>query len=154
MGTNQSTENTVVGSNSGTGKIDDEALQKAFMKVKDNLNDKSIMKEAFYSVRDDIYKHVRSCAENVRVEIKFEKVLDNPLVVATGSEENQLLITIETDGKVTYKWTKQTWNKLFVDVKEKVKSVAQCFLSGFLSLFTKKSLSIENKTMLSITASK
>lgn len=58
------------------------------MKVKDNLNDKFIMKEVFYIVWDDIYKYVRFCVENVWVEIKFEKVFDNLFVVVIGSEEN------------------------------------------------------------------
>lgn len=129
-------------------------MQKAFLKVKDDLEDQYIMKEAFYYVRDNIHEVVSSCAENIRVVIYFNDVIDDPLVVATGSEENRLRISINTDGKVTYAWTKQTWTKVFRDAKEGVKSITQKIITGFLSLFTKKSLSIENKKLLPIKASK
>lgn len=111
------------------------------------------MKEAFYYVRDNIHEVVRSCATNLRVVIYFDGVLDKPIHVESGREENRLRITINTDGTLTYAWTKQTWAKVFLDVKEDVKSVAQTILTGFLSLFRRKPLSIENKKQLQITAS-
>lgn len=128
-------------------------MQKAFIKVKDDLNERPTMREAFYYVRDNIHEVVRSCATNLRVVIYFNGVLKEPLVVTSGSEENRLEITINTDGTSTYAWTKQTWAKVFLDVKENVKSITQTILTGFLSLFRRKPLSIENKKQLPITAS-
>lgn len=129
-------------------------MQEAFKKFKDDLKDHTIMKEAFYYVRDNIHEVVRSCAQNARVIIYFNDVLKEPLVVTSGMEENRLRITINTDGTVTYAWTKQTWSKVFLDVKEDAKSITQTIISGLLTLFRKKPLSIENKKPLQITDSK
>lgn len=129
-------------------------MQNAFIKVKDDLNERPTMREAFYYVRDNIHEVVRSCATNVRVVIYFDDVLDEPIHVKSGREENRLRITINSDGTSTYAWTKQTWAKVFLDVKEDVKSIAQTILTRFLSLFRRKPLSIENKKQLQITASK
>lgn len=129
-------------------------MQKAFIKVKDDLNERPTMRESFYYVRDNIHEVVRSCATNVRVVIYFDDVLDEPIHVKSGREENRLRITINSDGTSTYAWTKQTWAKVFLDVKENVKSITQTILTKLASLLRgRKPKSIENKKQLPITAS-
>ena len=121
----------------GDDVLDDEALTKAFQRIKHNLNDSEI-REAFYNVRDEIHKYVKTCDRNIRVVIYFDDVLDDPLVVVVGPGENRLRITIKRNGKVTYSWTKETWAKFFRDAWEGIKSftanILQCIVSNICPL--------------------
>lgn len=122
--------------------MDDEALHEAFKRVKEKLKDHKEIREAFFGIRDCIYQWVRSCADNVRVVLYVDDILDDPITIGVGSQENRLRITIKPDGKVTYSWTKQTWGKIFRDVKEKMKSLIQAFV-GFLISIGKCSDAVE-----------
>lgn len=113
--------------------MNDEALNKAYNMVKEKFNDNKEIKEAYRGIRDSIYEWVRSCADNVRVVVYVDDILDDPIIVAIGDQENRLRITIKTDGKVTYSWTKQTWTKIFRDVKETIISIAKGIFKFFNS---------------------
>lgn len=128
--------------------MDDEALNEAFKRVKEKFNDNKEIKEAYRDVRDSIYQMVRSCADNVRVVVYVDDILDDPIIVGIGSQENRLRITIKTDGKVTYSWTKQTWGKLFRDVKEKIKSIAQRIVMFFNSIGCSESIECEERKQI------
>lgn len=93
----------------------DETLNKAFIRVKDNFQNFQELKRAFQDVGDDINDVVRSCADNVRVVIYIDEILDDPIVVSVGKEQNRLQIIIKEGGNVEYSWTKQTWSKVFLD---------------------------------------
>lgn len=49
------------------GEVIDEELTRAFARVKHKFHDYSMLREAFYKVRDKIFKTVKTCSDNVRV---------------------------------------------------------------------------------------
>lgn len=54
--------------------------------------------------------------------IYIDEVLDQPITVVVGKEENRLRITIKKVGKVTFAWTKENWGKIFRDAWNNVTS--------------------------------
>lgn len=115
------------------GEVIDEELTRAFARVKHKFHDYSMLKEAFYKVRDKILETVKTCSDNVRVVIYMDDVLDKPIIVRIGAEENRLRISIRTDGKASYSWTKETWTKVFFDGWEGVKTLIMKILGFFAS---------------------
>lgn len=108
-------------------------MTRAFARVKRKFNDYDELREAFYDVRDDITKVVKTCSDNVRVVIYIDDVLDDPIVVGIGAEENRLRISIRSNGKALYSWTKETWSKIFRDGWEGVKSLTKKILGSIAS---------------------
>lgn len=104
--------------------MNDETLNEAFTRVKSRFKDDKL-KELFYDVRDKITEVVQSCSDNVRCVVYIDEILDNPIVVACGYEENRLVITIRSNGNVTYKWSHETWAKFFYDVFNEVQEIAK-----------------------------
>lgn len=74
---------------------------------------KQKLKDMFIDVRENICKSVKICADNVEVVVKMNEILDDPITVTAGKGENKLLITIHSKTGVDYKWTKETWTKMF-----------------------------------------
>lgn len=105
--------------------MDDEDLQEAFVRVMKKFEGHQLEKETFYCIRDGFSSLIKSCANNVRVVLYVDDILDKPIAVRVGNEENRLRITIKTNGTVTYSWTKETWGKIFRDVKETIDSLAK-----------------------------
>lgn len=116
------------------GAVIDEELTRAFARVKHKFHDYSMLREAFYKVRDKIFETVITCFDNVRVVIYIDDVLDEPIIVRNGAEENRLRISIRTDGKASYSWTKETWSKVFLDAWEGVKPLIMKILGLFASI--------------------
>lgn len=114
------------------GEVIDEELTRAFARVKRKFNDYDELREAFYDVRDEITEVVKTCSDNVRVVVYIDDVLDEPIIVGIGAEENRLRISIRSNGKVSYSWTKETWSKVFRDGWEGVKSLTKKIL-GFIA---------------------
>lgn len=114
------------------GEVIDEELTRAFARVKRKFNDYDQLREAFYDVRDDITEVVKTCSDNVRVVVYIDDVLDDPIIVGIGAEENRLRISIRSNGKASYSWTKETWSKIFRDGWEGVKSLTKKIL-GFIA---------------------
>lgn len=52
---------------------------------------------------------MKLCTGNVLVIIYVNNVLDEPMVISSGSEDNELCITIRNDGSVRREWKKITW---------------------------------------------
>lgn len=67
----------------------------------------------FFEFRENLPELVRSCEDNVEVVVKMNEVLDNPIIITAGKRENKLLVTIHSETGVDYKWTKETWTKMF-----------------------------------------
>lgn len=106
-------------------ELNDETLNKAFTRVKSQFKDAGALKELFYSVREGITEVVRSCSDNIRCVVYIDEILDEPIVVAYGKEENRLIITICSNGKVTYKWSHETWAKFLSDVLNEVQEITK-----------------------------
>lgn len=80
---------------------------------KANFDQRQTFKKMFIEVREMIHKLVRSCADNVKVVIHMNEILDDPIIVTAGKGENILLVTIHSETGVDHKWTKETWTKVF-----------------------------------------
>ena len=63
---------------------------------------------AMFEIRNTIHQHMKTCADNVRVYIYVDEVLDEPLEFCVGRGENELIITVKHDGTVEYNWTYYT----------------------------------------------
>lgn len=92
--------------------MNDERVHKAYRKVKGKFKGYENLKVMVYEVRDEIHNVVRSCANNVRVVIYIDEVLDEPMIIMEGNGDNRLRITIDSSRGVTYEWTKQTIGKI------------------------------------------
>lgn len=131
-------------------ELDDELLNEAFIKVKENFKDHKTSEKAFYDLRDEISHIVKNCANNVKVVVYFDFVLDRPITVQVGQAENRLRITIKDDGRITLSWTKETWSKYFSDVLDVIKcmgtEIAKCIAKVFCPWLefgpTKKSITL------------
>lgn len=71
------------------------------------------LREMLFLFRGGICELVRSCADNVEVVVKMNEILDDPIIITTGKGENKLLVTIHSETGVHFKWTKETWTKMF-----------------------------------------
>lgn len=89
-------------------KVDAEVLNAALVKNKQHFNGFDLQKRAYYNLRDDIHQYVKTCANNVRLIIYVDDVLDQPIKISAGKTENELCITIKIDGTLKVKWTKET----------------------------------------------
>lgn len=114
--------------------MDDEDLHEAFVRVKEKFKGHEQKREAFYSIRDGFCAMIQSCAKDVVVVLYVDDILDEPIKVDIGKQRNRLRITIKTNGTVTYRWTKETWKKIFKDVKESVESLAKRLAVLFKSI--------------------
>lgn len=77
------------------------------------LSKNQILRDMFFDLRDTICELVRSCADNVEVVVKMNEILDDPIIIITGKGENKLLVTIHSETGICYRWTKETWTKMF-----------------------------------------
>lgn len=83
--------------------------------------------------------------------IYIDEVLDQPITVVVGKEENRLRITIKKDGRVTFFWTKENWGKIFKEAWHKVTS----FIRRIVGLITRSertgNFSVEEENPKAIT---
>lgn len=93
---------------------------------------------------------VRGCCDNVRITVFFDDILDEPLVVPIGKEENCLQITFKQDGRVKYNWTKQTWSKFFRDCWEGGKSFIRNIISFLVPIVRNISFFQRSKIMYEV----
>lgn len=116
-------------------ELNDEALNRAFLWVKDISSVMMNRKKAFRKLRDGICDIVKSCADNIRVVIYIDEVLDQPNTVVVVEDENRLRITctIKEDGIVTFFWMKENWGKIFREPWKKVKA----YIRRIVRLITK-----------------
>lgn len=84
-------------------------MNEAYLAIKPLFRDQLEQKKAFYCIRDEIDEDLKLCADNVLVFIYVNNVLDEPMVISSGSEDNELCITIRNDGSVRREWKKITW---------------------------------------------
>lgn len=115
-------------------ELNDEDLQEAYLRVKKKFEGHQQQKEAFFGIRDGFSSLIESCADNVRVVLYADDILDEPIVVSIGDEENRLRITLKTNGTITYNWTKETWGKIFRGARMSISSLGKKIVSLFKSL--------------------
>lgn len=131
--------------------MNDEDLHEAFIRVKKKFEDHKVEKEAYFCIRDGFTSLIESCADNVRVVLYVDDILDEPIVVKMGDQENRLRITIKTNGTITYKWTKETWAKIFQGASmtrdalgKKIVSLLKSFADGLGAIGNENILAIAN----------
>lgn len=115
-------------------ELNDEDLQEAYVRVKKKFEGHQQHREAIYRIRDGFSSLIESCADNVRVVLYADDILDEPIVVKIGNQENRLRITLKTNGTITYRWTKETWGKIFRDAMMTINSLAKKIVSLFTSV--------------------
>lgn len=130
--------------------MDDEDLHAAFVRVKEKFEGHEQKRVAFYELRDHFCAMIKSCAKDVVVVLYVDDILDEPIKVDVGKKQNRLRITIKTNGKITYKWTKETWKRIFRDAKESVESLAKRIAALFKSIGG-RSEAIEHEEYLKLT---
>lgn len=114
--------------------MNDLDLQEAFVRVKKKFDGHQQQREAFYCIRDGFTPMIETCADNVEVVLYVDDILDEPIIVRIGDEQNRLVITIKTNGTVKYRWTKETWGKIFKGAAMTVNSLAKKLVSLFRSI--------------------
>lgn len=96
------------------------------------------LRKAFADVRKVINQTVRSCADNIKVTVYMDEVLDEPIVETVGNGENKLLITIDSDNGNDFTWTEETLAKAFWDGWDKgeeiAKNVVACIATSLASV--------------------
>lgn len=84
-----------------------EILDEKFMTFRHFSEMHYLMRNAFFTVRDEIQDRVKRFANNVKVVIVLEDFHD-PIEIIIGQGENSLQITIMAHGEVSYSWKKET----------------------------------------------
>lgn len=116
-------------------------MHRAIQKIKHKFgDDRREMLKAMYKIRDTIHEEIKSCANNVKVYIYVNDVLEEPLHFTVGSMENELVISVQDDGTITYKWTSYTKVKSFWDFWEGIKNfvcnILRCIRDRFPTILT------------------
>lgn len=83
--------------------------------MKEKIKDKKDVQDGLSKVRKEINETVRGCADNVRVVIYIDGVLDEPMIFSHGKEENRLVITLKRDGGIDYTWADRSLGKYLRD---------------------------------------
>lgn len=96
-----------------TKKVDSNALNEAFLKIKPFFKGFDNQKNAFYSIQVEIDEDMKLCSEEVKLVLFVNDVLDKPIIISSGSKKNHLQITIRNDGTVIRKWITITWVYFF-----------------------------------------
>lgn len=99
--------------------------------MKEKIKDKKYVQDGLSQVRSKINETVRGCADNVRVLIYIDGVLDEPMVFSHGKEENRLVITMKSNGEIDYTWGDKSLGKY---VRDGFSSFANSFASRICSI--------------------
>lgn len=108
-------------------------MHEAFKRVKDHFKDHDDLKRAFFQLRNGIHEYVSGCTKNVKVTIYIDNILDDPIEVLAGAGDNDLVINIEEDANVKYRWTKETWVKKINDAWNQVQSTLERIIDHITS---------------------
>ena len=89
-------------------------IQKALSKLKHILRDHEGTRKALCTVRDEIQNQIEKYADNVIVVIYLDEVLDGSIEIRVGRAENQVRVSIKSNGDITYdkkrSSLKEDWN--------------------------------------------
>lgn len=91
-----------------TIKVDAKVLNDAYVNNKQHFDAFGLQRNAYYNLRDNIHNYINTCAENVKIVIYVDDVLEQPIIISAGKEENEVHITIRIDGTLAVKWIKET----------------------------------------------
>lgn len=83
--------------------------------MKEKIKDQKKVQDGLSQIRREINETVRGCADNVRVIIYIDGVLDEPMVFSHGKEENRLVITMDSNGGINYTWSDRSFGKYMRD---------------------------------------
>lgn len=60
----------------------------------------------------------------------MDEVLDDPITLSYGKQENELIITIDSKAGLEFTWAKETYSKLFWDTFEKGKEILRTIIEA------------------------
>ena len=86
-------------------------IQKALRKLKHILRDHEGTRKALCTVRDEIQNKIEKYADNVIVVIYLDEVLDGSIKIRVGRAENQVRVSIKSNGDITYDMKRSLLNK-------------------------------------------
>lgn len=90
-------------------------------KLKEILGDHTSTKKALQTLKDNIQPMIDGCADNIKITIYLDDVLDGSIEIKAGQAENFLRITIKNNGDITHNWNKTiqelTFEKCGKDVR-------------------------------------
>lgn len=95
-------------------------IQKASGKLKHILRDHDATREALNTVRDEIQNEIEKFADNVKVVIYLDKVLDGSIEIRAGRAENQVRVSIKSIGDIKYHIKKTLLEKVWNFVKTEI----------------------------------
>ena len=107
-------------------KAVEQLIQKSIEKLKEILGDHNSTKKALYTLRDRIQPMIDGCADNIKITIYLDDVLDGSIEIKAGQAENCLRITIN-NGEITHNWTK-TIEELTFECEKDVRFVCLSIL--------------------------
>ena len=85
-------------------KAVEQLIHRSIEKLKEILKNHDSTKEALYTLRDKIQPMIDGCADNIKIIIYLDDVLDGSIEIKAGTEENCLRITIQNNGNITHNW--------------------------------------------------
>lgn len=102
--------------------------------VSNQLVGKEKIKLAFQKIRQTVHEKVKYCNEDINVVIYADDVLEEPISIIKGSGRNRLMISIESEGQITFDFTDRTWTtkakEIFASIFEAVKQTVKEHLPG------------------------
>ncbi|XP_078318198.1 uncharacterized protein LOC144620654 [Crassostrea virginica] len=120
---NREIHNTKISS----GKEDavEQLIQISLEKLKEILGDHDSTKKALYTLRDRIQPMIDGCADNIKITIYLDDVLNGSIEIKAGQAENCLRITIKNNGDIIHNWTKTIEELTFECGKDEVHATIQ-----------------------------
>lgn len=91
-----------------TIKVDAKVLNDAYVNNKQHFDAFGLQRNAYYNLRDNIHNRIKTSADNVKLVIYVDDVLEQPIIISAGKEENEVHITIGIDGTLAVNWIKET----------------------------------------------
>ena len=87
-------------------KAVEQLIHKSLDKLKKLWREHGATKDALNILRDKIQSMIVGCADNIKIVIYLDEVLDGSIEIKAGKAENRLRITIKNNGDITHMWTK------------------------------------------------
>lgn len=91
------------------------------------LSNHGATKNTLCTLRDNIQRMIEGCADNIKITIYLDDVLDGFIEIMAGQEENLLSISIKSNGDMTHSWNRRT-NELTFRVEAGVRSICKNLL--------------------------
>lgn len=97
-----------------------DTIQQASGTLKHILRDHDATREALNTVRNEIQNEIEKYADNVEVVIYLDEVLDGSIKIRVGRAENQVRVSIKSNGDIKYHMKRTLSEKVWNTVKTEI----------------------------------